>query len=146
MALLGGGVGGAGNPVGGSFTGPAEALEYIGEHVYAYSGSIIVNNSTETCLSFTTGSSYVVAEFREGVDFTNVGTKFVGFTIQMNGAVIVNNYHTVDSGGKNESNTPSTYQLIIPPYTEIITQASTDSAADIPFYHLITGRKYRTRD
>ena len=30
-------IGGAGNPVGGSFTGPAEALEIIGDHCYAYS-------------------------------------------------------------------------------------------------------------
>jgi len=118
-------------------------LNYLGRHCFAYSGSVIVNNTTETCLSFTTGSSYIRAEFREGVDFTNVGTKFVGFTIKMNGIVILTNYHTVETGGKNESNTPSTYKLIIPPYTQIITQASTNSAADIPFYHLITGKLYK---
>jgi len=124
------------------FTGVQKGLSILGEHCYAYSGSVLVNNTTEDCLTFTTGTSYMVTEFREGVDFTNVGTKFVGFTIKFNGVVILTNYHTVDSGGKNESNTPSTYQLIIPPYTEVITQASTDSAADIPFYHLVTGRVY----
>jgi len=118
-------------------------LNYVGRHCFAYSGSIIVNNTTETCLSFTTGSSYVIAEFKEGVDFTNVGTKFVGFTIKINNIVILTNYHTVDSGGKNESNTPSTYKLIIPPYSQVVTEASTTSAADIPFYHLITGKLYK---
>ena len=38
-------IGGAGNPVGGSFTGPAEALEVIGDHAYAYSGEITLASS-----------------------------------------------------------------------------------------------------
>ena len=44
MAILGG----AGNPVGGSFTGPAEALEIAGDFAYAYSGEILVTNATVT--------------------------------------------------------------------------------------------------
>ena len=42
-----GGAGGAGNPTGGSFTGPAEALEIVGNHAYAYSGGIALNNETK---------------------------------------------------------------------------------------------------
>ena len=53
MALLGGGVGGAGNPVGGSFTGPAEALEIVGDHGLALSGLFSSNTSTYTMLNFT---------------------------------------------------------------------------------------------
>jgi len=118
-------------------------LNYVGKHCFAYSGSIIVNNSTETLLSFTTGSSYIIAEFKDGIDFTNVGTKFVGFTIKINDIVVLTNYHTVDSGGKNESNTPSTYRLVIPPYSQVVTEGTTNSAADIPFYHIITGKLYK---
>ena len=44
MALLGGGVGGAGNPVGGSFTGPAEALELSLNYAYGYSGQVDLDN------------------------------------------------------------------------------------------------------
>ena len=51
MALLGGGVGGAGNPVGGSFTGPAQALEIIGDLGYAYSGAVGVGAGDVTMLS-----------------------------------------------------------------------------------------------
>jgi len=124
------------------FTGPQKGLSILGEHCYAYSGSVIVNNTTVDCLAFNSGKHYMVVEFREGIDFTNVGTKFVGFTIKFNGTVILTNYHTVETGGKNESNTPSTYQLVIPPLTNVITQATTNSAANIPFYHLVTGRVY----
>jgi len=49
----------------------------------------------------------------------------------------------VDSGGKNESNTPSTYRLVIPPYSQVVTEGTTNSAADIPFYHIITGKLYK---
>ena len=46
-------IGGAGNPVGGSFTGPAEALEIVGDHGLALSGLFSSNTSTYTMLNFT---------------------------------------------------------------------------------------------
>ena len=63
--------------------------------------------------------------------------------IKINGIVVLTNYHTVVSGGKNESNTPSTYRLVIPPYSQVVTEGTTNSAADIPFYHIITGKLYK---
>ena len=49
-------IGGAGNPVGGSFTGAAEALEVYGDFAAAYSGNIQVNTSAVTHLEFITGN------------------------------------------------------------------------------------------
>ena len=53
-------IGGAGNPVGGSFTGPAEALEIVGDHGLALSGLFSSNTSTYTMLNFTSGNYYLV--------------------------------------------------------------------------------------
>ena len=60
MALLGGGVGGAGNPVGGSFTGVSFALEYILDRCYSYSGMLDPSTSEQTQLEFTTGNKLIV--------------------------------------------------------------------------------------
>ena len=51
-------IGGAGNPVGGSFTGPAETAEYVNDRTYAYSGTISATNSSTpiTMLKYTSGS------------------------------------------------------------------------------------------
>ena len=53
-------IGGAGNPVGGSFTGPAEALEIIGDHAYAYSGLKASSTAAANHLDFTSGNYYFV--------------------------------------------------------------------------------------
>jgi len=64
MAILGGGVGGAGNPVGGSFTGPAEALEIYGDFAAAYSGLFPASTTETVELSFTTGNYLFVGVFQ----------------------------------------------------------------------------------
>ena len=57
-------IGGAGQTIGGTFTGPSEALEIIGDHAYAYSGSISIPQAETTMLEFTTGNHYVVGAFQ----------------------------------------------------------------------------------
>ena len=53
MAILGG----VGNPVGGSFTGPAQALEIIGDHAYGISGQFGIDSSNVvTHFEFTSGN------------------------------------------------------------------------------------------
>ena len=139
---------GGGPPVGstgGAFTGPAQALEIYGDFCAAYSGSIIVNNNTVTCLEFTTGNFLSVVRFTQAVDYTAIGGgKFVGFTLELNGTVICTNLEQTDTGGKSENNEPQVYEFIIPPYTEVKTSGITDSVAENPFFHTITGRIYRS--
>ena len=142
----GGGGPGGGGPVGSSnsFTGAASGLEIYGDFCAAYSGSILVNNTTVTCLEFRTGNHLSVVEFSQGVNYNQVGNgKLVGFTIELNGTVICTNLEATQTFGTNENNEPSRYAFIIPPYTEVKTEATTDAAADIPFFHTITGRIYR---
>ena len=60
----GGGAGGGGNPTGGSFTGPAQALELLGKHCYAYSGVQAVAGSEVELLTFQSpGRAYIVGAF-----------------------------------------------------------------------------------
>ena len=58
MAPIGGPTGGgqSGFGSGGSFTGPAEALEIIGNHAYAYSGTFEATTAEQTALDFTSGN------------------------------------------------------------------------------------------
>jgi len=95
-------------------------------------------------LDFKTGAGYIVAEFSQAIDYSNVGNgKFTGFTIKLNDIVIVTNYEATSTGGNAENNMPQFYRLIIPPYTQVTTQGSTDSAANNPFFHTIKGRIYK---
>jgi len=119
-------------------------LNYIGNHCYAFSGSIIANNNTVTCLDFKTGAGYIVADFSQALNYSNVGNgKLIGFTIELNGIVICDNLEATQTFGTNENNQPSTFSFIIPPYTQVKTEATTDGAADIPFYHSIKGKIYK---
>jgi len=140
MAILGG----AGNPVGGSFTGPAEALEIAGEHAYGYSGEILVNNNTVTMFEFTTGNYLFVGTFSYGVDqnASLTGSKLLGFTIEMNGAKIMQlvtqtstNYPMIDFDNN--------YDIIIPAYTQIKIESETTNAGNVPTYGIIAGRIYK---
>ncbi len=72
MALLGGGVGGAGNPLGGSFTGTSKNLELVDGRCYAYSGiATITSSAEEVLLDFTTGNYIAVVEIQAISDQAN---------------------------------------------------------------------------
>ena len=150
MALLGGGVGGAGNPVGGSYTGPAEALEYTGRgenggHVYAFSGVIQVATSNVTQLSFTTGSGYISGHVTcyGSVDDSNPdlgGT--TAFTISFNGSIAFK--IKTDTLVHRDSDSVRTVPVIIPPYTEVLIEADSGNAdAGLRTAASITGIIYK---
>ena len=143
MAILGG----AGNPVGGSFTGPAEALEVIGNHGYAYSGLFAANTTEQTALNFTSGNYYLVGQVQvntaidddnpENVTSTSLNIKFNGASIMIIGS----------GGDVTRSKLSIKSKIIIPPYTEV--EAILDNGAiEADNYASVTivGRIYRTRD
>ena len=138
MALLGG----AGNPVGGSFTGPAEALEVIGDHAYAYSGVISDAASgapSSTMLKFTSGNFYFVGY----LDFTDdhVANDNIYLAATMNGTTVINIVYKSAAAGTDNVNP---YNLVIPPYTEVEILFGASSNVDGTAW--LTGRIYRTRD
>jgi len=149
MALLGGGIGGAGNPVGGTFTGPAQALEYTGKgestgHVYAYSGMLQVASQNVIQLSFTTGSGYIdgTISIYGSVDDSNptLGGS-TAFTISFNGIAV---FKIKTDTEPEDMPSVQTVPVIIPPYTEVLIEAdSSNSDVGLRTAASITGIIYK---
>ena len=138
-------IGGAGNPVGGSFTGPAEALEIVGNHAYAYSGQYAATINAQTALDFTTGNYYFLGEFHlyGAVDSTSPGgsRSSTSALLSFNG---VNLLTLV--GGNSAIDTPmdAFCQIIIPAYTEVKAVLETDDNQASQFMSVsMVGRIYR---
>jgi len=139
MAILGGGIGGAGNPVGGTFTGPAQALEIYGDFALAYSGSVAVGSSEATLLQFTSGNFLFVGT----VNFSknNSDGDDMQYQVYLNDAVIiglVEEYSTT----RDVFFTP--VPIIIPSYS-IVKATALDLTGDNdrPIFVTMTGRIYR---
>jgi len=116
MAPIGGPTGGgqAGFGSGGSFTGPAEALEVIGNHGYAYNQATSSGNNAAdvTMLNFTTGNYYFVGKINYA-DEREQGDKRM-IEIEFNGSTIYSNFF---DDAPNGFYSPIT-TILIPPYTE----------------------------
>jgi len=144
MAILGG----AGNPVGGSFTGPAEALEIMGDHAFAYSGQFAATTAAQTGLEFTSGNYYFVGQFAlyGAIDPTSPG----GSRSSSSGLLSFNgtNLITLATGeGTKRSAMEATCEILIPPYTEVKVVLETDDNQAAQFMSVsMVGRIYRTRD
>ena len=140
MAILGG----AGNPVGGSFTGPAEAFEVIGNHGYAYSGAFAPQTSATTVLDFTTGNYYVVGQWQinQALAIADAGESSMYGQIKLNGNIVAQ--LLCGHSGADSMNT-AIQDIIIPSYTqvEVIIRAGSSAEADILMMTTITGRIYR---
>ena len=137
MAILGGGVGGAGNPVGGSYTGPAEAAEYVNNRVYAYSGPVAGTNSNTpiTMLKYTSGSKVQVVDFQ--YFDTNDATYQRIVQITLNGGIIIKN--TYDGSPENGGH-GIFYRVIIPAYTEVEVLSNIVTASAVDMFISMTGR------
>jgi len=143
MAILGGGVGGAGNPVGGSFTGPAEALEIYGDFAAAYTGLHAATTAGVTVLSFTSGNYLFVGEFQlnGAVNISPFAQTQTTAQIKLNGIAV-----SVITTGNVAIDTPMsiTQALIIPAYTEVTVEFDMDATeADRFASGSLTGRIYR---
>jgi hypothetical protein len=113
MPLVGGS--GAGNPVGGNPAGTGTNLNYIGNHAYAYSGTVEITGTTNavTMLDFSTGPQYIRAIFQ----FHSIesGGNDINFRVIMDSQVIAT--QSINSA-KEFYHAP--LELIIPPYTRVI--------------------------
>ena len=142
----GGGGGGGGGILGvsGSFTGPAEALEIIGQHAYAYSGLFAALNTDQTVLSFTSGNYYVHGwlQLNGAVDDDSPSsTTLTACRVAFNGVGL---FILVTGDGAHRSLRSIRQKIIIPPYTEVVAILDSESsAADQYGSVVITGRVYR---
>ena len=146
MALLGGGIGGAGNPVGGSFTGPAQQLEIAGDNAYAYSGPIPVGGVTDL-VSFTTGNFVFEGRIYTGYcDRDAAIANDVSFGVLLNGTLVAARY--LDTSKETYQNQLQYITIIIPPYTEVQVQGQniSDPGGSDDLCCVMTGKIYRTRN
>ena len=134
-------IGGASNPVGGSFTGPSQQFEIVGDYGYSYSGSVAVPNTPTDLNSFTTGNFYTVAKWYPG--YAAESGDNMQFRIFFNDSQIYQT--TLDS--RLVGSPYQWIELIIPPYTEVLVNCENKSSSSgISVTSNITGRIYRTRD
>ena len=119
MALVGGG--GAPNVAGGNPAGVGSSLNYIGNHVYAYSGTFPSTDSATIMLNFTTGSQYIKGNMNlnSAIDFTAVNIDSgvaSGFRIKLDGQVVAL-LKTESAAEDMPSN--SILEMIIPPQSTV---------------------------
>ena len=135
MPLIGGG--GAGNVAGGNPVGTGTALNYIGDHAFAYSGVISVTNSTISLLDTTIGATYIVAKVQPSVNVDTSDNMF--FKILINGEEI---YATLI--GSTTSNSPyEEVEMIIPSYAHFqVTCENDSSSTGRECAVVVTGRAY----
>jgi len=142
MALLGGGVGGAGNPVGGSFTGAAQALEVIGDLAYAYSGPVGVGSGNVTMLSFTTGNYTFIGRIYTGYCSQSAITDDMSFGVFLNGGLISARY--LDTSKEANVINMIYHTIVIPPYTEVrVACSNISSQTDRDMACIMTGEIIR---
>ena len=136
-------IGGAGNPVGGSFTGPAEALEYVGNHVYAYSGEVAVPNVDTSLLKFTTSSHPIKVKIL--VTSNNSTADDYLASVSLNGAKVSEVF--IQNTGQLYPYGAEPLNLIIPAYTEVdVFMKNSSSSSGYTWFATLTGRVYRNRD
>ena len=99
-------------PVSASVASTGLGIRYIGEHCYAYSGTIEPGGEA-TALNFTTGSGYIVGRFEMNADFKGGGGNDYAVKIKFNENTIVFEQDIANNwlAGDNE------FHIIIPPFT-----------------------------
>ena len=126
MALVGGG--GAPNVGGGAAAGTGTSLNYIGNHAYAYSGIVSVDDNLTTLLNFTTGNLYVMSKFQPFYNDADQGDNAL-FEIKIDGQLV----YSIELAGATSANVhrgdPNPIPILIPPYANVTVQGknATDS-------------------
>ena len=131
---------GGGNPVAGSNpAGTGTALNYIGNHAYAYSGVVTDDNSgsaATTALKFTTGSSYINTKIIITTDEIGAQQQFI--QILLDAQIILK--HASDSSATSNDFFDQPFRIIIPPYSNF--EVKVGAGANIDFTAMLIGRVY----
>jgi len=137
MAITGGG--GAGNPTGGT-AGVGKGLNYVGEHVYAYSGIVTdaaSGTASVSALDFRTGSGYIIAKLSILSDET--GSAGLYTKIELNGENIFRLNIDATASGAHQFDNP--FRLLIPAYSRFHLYVGSNDTVD--FTAFIVGRVYQ---
>jgi len=120
-----------------TFLGANKGLSIVGSHAYAYSGTIPISGSFTEMLSFTTGKTYWVGDFRLEGEFDDVAGSTIQVQIEFNGVTILLAKTTEDRYGDRPE-----ISLLIPPLTNVKIQALQNTGGDLDFQAILVGRVY----
>jgi hypothetical protein len=135
MPLVGGG--GASNTV--NPTGTGQGLNYIGEHAYAYSGVVSVNNNETTMLLFSTGNSYVMAQVNFNTGSTSNDDYL--YKVKLNEEIIQEYIFT--GSPADRARPDNTIPILLPPYSKVeLTATNVTDTSDNNQIVSIVGRVY----
>ena len=141
MALIGGG--GAGNVAGGNPSGIGTALNYIGNHVYAFN-NVAASASDTVVLRFATGPEYIVGtiQFNGYIQPGNPGTGSAGTcNITFDDQTVIN----MKTETELETSAPhsQSQNVIIPAFTNVIVTLRSAANESAQFATIgIAGRIY----
>jgi len=95
-----------------------KTLNYIGKHVYAFSGGHGANTTPVSALDFTTGSNYIKGRFYISVGLENgTASSAASYSnIKFNGQLVANMWAGF---GAADAMSLAEVEVIIPPYTEV---------------------------
>ena len=122
-----------------SFTGPAEALEVVGDHAYGYNQQNNVNNTTVTMFSFTSGNYLFVGTLAMGRNMKSAAEAQID--IKFNGSVVYSAKYENGVGNTLVMPVGTPLPLIIPAYTEVEITIANDN--DDSYGMILSGRIYR---
>ena len=125
-----------------TFTGPQAGLTIIGNHCYAYSGIVAVDNNETSLLAFATGKEYVKTKLQ----ITNASdtARDSRYKVYLNEQIIYQ-YGTDVSGeyGSEEDPDPP-LNIIIPPLTAVkVTAMNSENTDSINQVAILTGKVYQ---
>jgi len=131
---------GGGNPIGGSNpSGTSSSLNYVGNHAYAYSGTIPISGSDTTMLAFETANAYIKGQLNFSGVWGDMGSSPVTMILSINGEnTVVNKVANVSA--RDVEGTP--YPILLPPNSKIVVSMLQTSGTNRDYQATIIGRVY----
>jgi len=125
-----------------SFTGPAQSLEIVGNHIYGYSGPVATGTGggDTVLIDFQTGNYYTVANITIGSE-NGLSDDFI-WSVKLAGTVVYAQY--ISATYTDPPTAATALELIIPAYTPIEILMTRDSGSNnVNWLVALTGRLYR---
>jgi len=120
---------------------PGLSLNYLGSHVYGYSGQISVDSTLVSLIDSISGTGYIVAKVQFNYGAIDDASDFE-YVILFNEVKVF--IYTVTGAHQSTASEPDNYiNIIIPPFTRVQLGARrrTGSSAQ-PQFAILTGRVY----
>jgi hypothetical protein len=137
MALVGGGgapnVAGGGNPA-----GTGTSLNYIGDHAYAYSGVVSVDDNETSLIDATTGALYIVGQVT--FSYPEFSSDNYRYRIHIDEQQVWG----MEVGGGTDANLIDPVDVMIPPFSRVrITADNSASSSSVNQVAILVGRVYQ---